>query len=163
MNTSTFKGPALKPPRPLSPVHQAIPDDLENLVWFLREMLPEIGDGTADFERLVAWANAMVQRQGGVALIVRGDDRIEASLGVVWENPILHRDMHMRVVWNCVLPEYRNTGHAKSLIAQAKMIADGTGRPLFLEEFTPDPEAGKVKLARRHMTPLGQLFVHQPG
>lgn len=162
MNASLIKGPDKKPPRPMSPVDQAGPEDLESLVWFLKQMRHEIGDGNADLGRLVAWANAMTHREGGIALIVKGGAEVEASLGIIWENPILHRDMHMRAVWNCVLPAHRNTGHAKSLLSRAKGLANAVRRPLFLEEVGADPDSGRAKLARRHLTQLGQLFVHLP-
>lgn len=164
--TSTFtyaKGPAMKPPRPLSPVAGALPEDLENLVWFLHQMRDEIADGQAEEEVLIALARRLVDRREGVALIVRGDDKIEASLGLVFQHPLLRSARYLHVAWHCVLPECRaTTGHAKSLLARAKEIADDLRRPLLLEEFNPDPESGKVKLARRHLTPVGQLFVHRP-
>lgn len=164
--TSTFtyaRGPAQKAPRPLSPVANAGPDDLENLVWFLHQMRDEIADGQAEEEMLVALAKRLVDRREGVALIVRGRERIEASLGLVFQNPLLRSARHLHVAWHCVLPECRaTTGHAKSLLARAKEISDDLKRPLLLEEFNPDPESGKVKLAKRHLKPAGQLFVHIP-
>lgn len=156
------RGPAQKAPRPLSEVAHADPRDLENLVWFLHYMRGEIADGCADEEVLVELATTMVRGHSGTALIVRGNDKIEASLGLIIEKPLLRSSKSLRVAWNCVLPECRVTGHAKSLIARAKEIADNLHRPLLLEEFSPDPESGKAKLARRHLQPLGQLFVHHP-
>lgn len=156
------KGPPQKPPRPLSPVDHAGPRDLENLIWFLREMRSEIDDGAAEIEVLVELAMSMVRGYGSTALIVRGEDKIEASLGLIFDKPLLRRANNLRVAWNCVLPECRVTGHAKSLIARAKEIADNLHRPLVLAEFSPDPESGKAKLARRHLQPFGQLFVHRP-
>ena len=156
------KGPPQKPPRPLSAVEHADPRDLENLVWFLHQMREEIADGNADEAVLVELATSMVKGRSGTALIVRGDGKIEGSLGLIFEKPLLRNSNNLRVAWNCVLPECRVTGHAKSLIARAKEIADHLNRPLLLEEFSPDPESGKAKLARRHMKPAGQMFVHMP-
>ncbi len=163
MSTFTYaRGPAQKAPRPLSPVAHASRRDLEDLIWFLHSMKDEIADGGADEAVLVELARSMVRGDGGTALIVRGDKIIEASLGLIIEKPLLRHAKSLRVAWNCVLPECRVTGHAKSLIARAKEIADSLRRPLLLEEFSPDPESGKVKLAKRHLKPMGQLFVHVP-
>lgn len=157
------KGPAQKQPRPLSPVVYATPADLDDLVWFLHEMRSEIEGGLAEEDMMVAVASALVRKAGGgVALIVRGDKGIEASMGLAFEKPLLSRKPRLRVVWNCVLPEYRVTGHAKSLLIRARELADSLGRQLLLEEFSPDPENGKVKLAGRHMTNAGQMFLYSP-
>ncbi len=156
------RGPAQKAPRPLSTVEYATPLDLDDLVWFLHAMREEIGDGQAEEDKLVALASAMVRSTGGVALIVRGKTKIEASLGLVFNEPLLNSKRYFLVAWNCVLPEARVTGHAKSLLAKAKVLADQLQRPLLLEEFSPDPDSGKVKLAARHLKPFGQLFRHLP-
>lgn len=164
MSTFTYaKGPPQKAPRPMSQVDHAGARDLEDLIWFLHDMKDEIADGHADPEELVALASMLVRGAYGTALIVRGNDRIEASLGLVVEKPLLRREPNLRVAWHCVLPECRaTTGHAKSLLARAKEIADDLKRQMILEEFNPDPESGKVKLAKRHFKPAGQLFVHTP-
>ena len=161
------KGPPQKPPRPLSPVDTAGPSDLEDLIWFLHDMRTEIADGEVDEEVVVALARTLIERDGGVALIVRGKDKIEASLGLKFEQPLLRRRPQLRVVWNCVSPESRTTtGHAKSLLLRARDIANGLRCTLTVEEFGPDlnPEraTGKAKLIARHMTPVGYLFRHVP-
>lgn len=156
------KGPAQKLPRPLSPVLYATPADLDDLVWFLHNMRDEIEGGAAEEEALIAIASAYVRKAGGVALIVRGDKGIEASMGLMIEQPPLSSRKRLRPLWNCVLPEARITGHAKSLMLRAREIADSLKRDILLVEFTPDQENGKVKLAGRHMIPAGHVFRYSP-
>lgn len=156
------RGPAQKPARPFSTVDVAVLADLDDLVWFLHEMRDEIDGGKADESVLVKLADALVRRDGGAVLIVRGRTKIEASMGLKLETPLLSNYHRLRVAWNCVLPEARVTGHAKSLLVRARELADSIGRQILLEEFTPDPENGKVKLAGRHMVASGQLFLYSP-
>lgn len=156
------KGPSQKAPRPLSLVDVAALPDLDDLVVFLHEMLAEIDGGKADETVLVKLADALVRREGGTALIVRGKTRIEASIGLKLETPLLSAQHRLRVAWNCVLPEARVTGHAKSLLIRAREVADSLGREIVLEESSPDMESGKVKLARRHLSPSGTVFLYSP-
>ena len=156
------RGPAQKAPRPLSTVVSATPADLDDLVWFLHAMRDEIEGGAAEEEVLVALASALVRKAGGVALIVRGEKVIEASMGLAVETPILSRRKRLRVLWNCVLPEARVTGHAKSLMIRAREMADSLKCDILLHEVTPDPENGKVKLAGRHMKANGHVFLYSP-
>jgi hypothetical protein len=125
-------------------------------------MREEIADGHADEAVLVALAGALVKREGGTALIIRGKTKIEASIGLKLETPLLSKQNRLRVIWNCVLPEARVTGHAKSLLIRSRELADSIGRDLVLEEITPDLESGKVKLASRHLVPSGRVFVYSP-
>lgn len=160
---STYKGgPDQKAPRPMSPVVSATPRDLDDLMLFLRTMQDEIEGGAAEDEALVALASALVRQAGGVALIVRGENAIEASMGLAVETPFLSRRKRLRVLWNCVLPEARVTGHAKSLMVRAREMADSLQCNILLEEFIIDRENGKVKLAGRHMSPAGHLFLYSP-
>lgn len=85
------RGPAQKAPRPLSPVVTAGELDLTDMIWFLHQMRDEIEGGRAEEEVMVAWAGAMARKVGGVALIVRGANGIEASMGLAIETPPLSR------------------------------------------------------------------------
>lgn len=156
------RGPAQKAPRPLSPVVTAGELDLTDMIWFLHQMRDEIEGGRAEEEVMVAWAGAMARKVGGVALIVRGANGIEASMGLAIETPPLSRRKRLRVLWNCVLPEARVTGHAKSLMLRAREMADSLQCDILLYEATPDPENGKVKLATRHMEKAGHVFLYSP-
>ena len=156
------RGPAQKPPRPLSPVVHAGPQDCDDLIEFLHEVRDELDRGHADEEMIVALARDLSHYRGGTALIVRGPARIEASMGLAAERPLLSRSHHLRAVWHVVLPEARLTGHAKSLFVAAKAFADSLGRPLLVTEFSPQPNAPKIRLASRHLPVAGALFLHEP-
>jgi hypothetical protein len=157
------RGPATKPPRPLSPVAYAQPPDLEDLVWFLRSVRDEIDGGRVEDDMMVALVERLVRREGGVAMIVRGQYGVEASLGVRFDHPELSRAHYLRAVWNVVAPEARkSTGHARSMLLHARAFADSIGLPLLIEEYSPDLEAGKLRLIGRHMKTAGAVFLHEP-
>lgn len=158
------KGPSYKPPRPLSPVEYARPVDLDDLVWFLRSVRDEIEGGRVDDDLMVALATDLVRCKGGVALIVRGQYGVEASLGLRFDRPELSRADHLRSVWNVVAPEARqSTGHARSLLLHARNFADSMRLPLIMEEYTDDLASGKAKLVARHLKTAGAVFLHEPG
>lgn len=157
------KGPPQKPPRPLSEVAYAGPGDLDDLIWFLRSVRDEIGDGRVEDTIMVQLAHDLTSRIDGIALIVRGTLGVEASLGIRFQRPLLLSTHDLRVVWNVVTPELRrSTGHAKSLLIAARSLADRMGRRLLFEEFTPDPAAGKMRLLARHLQPAGAVFLYAP-
>lgn len=162
-DTRQHRGPATKPPRPLSPVAYAQPQDLEDLVWFLRSVRDEIDGGRVEDDLMVAVADRLVHRRDGVALIVRGPYGVEASLGMEFDQPTFSRAFHLSVCWNLVAPEMRqSTGHARSMLLQARAFADSIGLPLLIEEYGQDLEGGKAKLVARHISPVGTLFMHRP-
>lgn len=157
------RGPATRPPRPLSPVVCAQPQDLEDLVWFLRSVRDEIDGGRVEDDLMVALADKLVRRYAGVALIVRGAYGVEASLGMRFNRTEFSRADHLRTVWNVVAPEARqSTGHARSMLIHARSFADTIGLPLVIEEYSPDLEAGKMKLLGRHLKTAGAVFLHEP-
>lgn len=157
------RGPTHRPPRPLSPVAYAQAHDLDDLVWFLRSVRDEIDGGRVEDDLMVEWVRNLVHRVDGVAMIVRGQYGVEASIGLKFDHPLFSRAHHLRTVWNVVAPEARQTtGHARSLLVHARGFADSIGLPLVIEEFTDDLESGKAKLVARHMKTAGAVFLHEP-
>lgn len=156
------RGPAQKPPRPPSDVSFAGPTDLDALLLFLADVREEIDGGRVEDILIADFARDLVNRIGGVALIVRGAGGIEASLGLRAEHPLFSRAHYLRAVWNVVAPEARLTGHARSLLVEGRKFADSLGRQLLIEELTPDMAGGKTKLVARHLRPVGTLFRYDP-
>ena len=167
--TSTLRprppAPPGQPARPFSHVETADPGDLDQLIWFLQSVRDEIDGGRAEEDLLLSLASQMVRRDGGVAFIVRSPlgRGIEASMGVVFERPILSRNYYLRSVWNVVAPEARHTtGHAKSLLVAANKFADGIGRRIYIREDAAQFDAPKLRLCGRHLRPAAALFMHEP-
>ena len=156
------KGPIPRSPRPLSDVAYAGPDDLEGLIAFLYGVRDEIDGGRAEQDLIADLAHELTHRIRGVAFIVRGPLGIEASLGLRADRTLLSRVHFLRATWLVVAPEARRTGHAKSLLIKGREFAVSMGRPLIVEEFTPDMADGKVKLVGRHLEQAGALFRYQP-
>ena len=145
-------------PKPVSPVDLATPADFEDLVRFLRMMREEI---VCDDDLLISAIEALVNRHGGVAFVVRGDGRepIEASMGLcfVRVSP-LSWAYRMQSVWNLVLPEKRaRTGHLKSLLLAAKVLALRSGIPAVIDEWGA-PDLPKNKLCSRHLSLVRVMF-----
>ncbi len=147
----TSRGPSLRPPRPLSDVAYAGPGDLDALVAFLLSVRDEIWDGLAEEDLLTELAYALTHHVQGVALIVRGEDGVEGSLGIAAGRPLFSRTHFLRSVWFVVAPEARTTGHAKSLLLKGREFAESLGRPLVIEEIAANPEDGRLKLISRHL------------
>lgn len=156
------KGPSQIPPRPMSEVSYAAPDDVDALVAFLGDVRDEIAGGEADFDLLSAVARELAHRVHGVALVVRGAQGIEASMGLRAERHLLSRSHYLHAVWNVVSPDARATGHAKSLLIEGRKFAESIGRPLLIEELTPDITNGKAKLIARHLNQTGAIFRFSP-
>jgi hypothetical protein len=162
-------GPPQKPPRPFSEVSAATPEDCPDLVYFLRSVREEIGDGEVEDSLVVALAEALTHRQGGIAFVVKGQRGIEASLGIRFDRPWYTQQFRLFGVWNVVDPMLRaTTGHAKSLLVEAQRFADKIGRPLRLEELTLRPfetksiNDPKLRLCGRNLKPAGMIFSHFP-
>lgn len=156
------KGPEKKAPRPLSPVSYAGPDDLEPLLIFLQRLRGELEGGRAEEDLVIELARDLVERRGGIVLVVRGLTEIEASMGLLAMRSIFSRSFFFRAVWNVVTPEARSTGHARSLLLEARRFADSVGRMLWIDEMTPNPESGKAKLIGRHLPQAGAMFIYDP-
>ena len=155
------KGPSQRPPRPLSPVAVAGIADRDGLIAFLQEMREEVGrPDDAAIERVAA---GLAGRNGGIALVVRGEDgRIEGSMGIEMSVGGLSRACRLRTIWFAVLPQARLSGHARSLLLAARRFADGVGRPLLIEEMAAQPENPKQRLFARHFPEIGVIYLHQP-
>ena len=156
------KGPATRPPRPLSEVTYAGPDDYEPLLLFLNDMHDEIDGGRVELDLLADLALDLTHRIGGVVFVVRGPMGIEASLGLRAEHSLFSRTHYLRSTWLVVSQEARATGHAKSLLIKGRELADSMGRSLLIEELAPDMSSGKVKLVGRHLQQAGAIFRHSP-
>jgi GNAT superfamily N-acetyltransferase len=137
-------------------------NDYDDLLRFLFEVKDEVDEGRAEEDLIAALVKDFTHRVGGIALIIRGDSGIEASLGIKIERPMLSRSHYLRSVWNVVLPEARLTGHARSLLIAARQFADEIGRPILLEEWTPQIDAPKARLVSRHFKTAGAIFRHLP-
>jgi hypothetical protein len=154
--------PAQRPPRPFSDVKMATAEDADDLIWFLRSVADEIDGGAAEDDLMTAMATQLARRDGGMALIVRGSRGIEASMGIVFLRPLLSRNYFLHTVWRVVAPEARMTGHAKSLLVEARKYADGIGRRLQNIEYAAEIDAPTIRLCTRHLKISGAVFSHIP-
>lgn len=160
---TTIRGrPAQRPPRPFSVVDIATAADTDDLVWFLRSVADEIDGGSAEDDLMVAYAKQLANRDGGMALIVRGPRGIEASMGILFVRPLLSRNYFLQTMWHRVLPEARLTGHAKSLLVEARRYADRIGRRLVMIEYAEAIDAPTIRLCARHLSVAGAVFAYTP-
>lgn len=153
-----------RPPRPLTPIDVATPDDALDLFYFLRYLRWEIGDGLVDDEAMRLMVARMANRDEGVAFLVRGPGGIEASLGIALERPWWSTTHNLRVMWSIVAPEFRaRGGHARSLLLRALEFSNRVGRPLVHAELADEMETPKIRLCHRvYKNPVGVLFRHEP-
>jgi hypothetical protein len=165
----------LRPPKPLSDVRTGKPSDLGDVVAFLSGLRDEIDDGEIEPDLLISLATTLLNGRDGIVFIVRGagNDRIEASIGILFERRRLARTYRLRVVWNLVAPSARRTtGHAASLLRAAVNFADALQRPIYLDASKQRPQmieldnkaepSPKIRLCSRHLYVAGLIFGHFP-
>jgi len=141
-------------------VNLAVHGDEEDILDLLRARHLEHGSPCRwDDDRVRINVRLGTAQQSGVIGVVRGERGVEASVGLFpctewysWE-PILHDR------WFFVHPHFRQSNHAKGLLAFSKQIAKGLGLQLRLTEIG-DPANGLIRFLSRHSVPIGGMFVY---
>ncbi len=151
-----------------SQVRLATPADEEGVLAMLRLMHRESGLRDAGGQPFPLCEEMMLaaarQGLGNCGIIGEPGDLVEGSisLGVstTWYSP----KEYLGDYWNYVRPDFRNSNHARALIAWAKGRAAASGMPLLLGILSPERTAAKDRLLEQTMgaTRYGSTFLYHP-
>lgn len=105
----------------------------------------------------IQWATL---RRGGIIYVIRRDNRIVASLGMLIVTDWYSDDEYLLERWNYVHPEYRKSDCARMLIEQAKWTSYRMKLPIQIGINSLNRTEGKVRLYARHMVCAGAFFMY---
>jgi hypothetical protein len=136
--------------------------DAEDLVDLLIENHKE--NGLADLKLSALWEIVIrgCERQNAMIGIIRGEKKIEGSVGL-FRGPWWYSDEeHWIDHWNFVHPDFRKTKHAQHLLDFANWLASQMTEPVLMGVLSDHRTQGKLKLYGRKMRLIGGVFVAGP-
>ncbi len=145
-----------------SPVRLAVFDDGPAILDLLRMKHAEDGIGAFDPAKVTRSVERGVLRYRAMIGVIRGRDRLEASIGLFLGSPWDSSDEHLSDRWMFVHPEHRRSAHAKNLLIFAKWAATELDCPLVISALVNDTTEAKVKLIERQVPKAGEVFVFRP-
>lgn len=121
-------------------------------------------DGLAPLceEKVKTYLGLLVNRRGGIVLVIPGPRELEASMGLIITTWWYSVEPHIERLWDFVLPHHRRSTHAKDLLCYAKAYAHGLQTPLVAESVDNETTAAKTRLTERQLKRRGSLFVEMP-
>lgn len=143
-------------------VAMAKPGDEEDIFDLLMLLHDENGLYTVDPAKVREVIRLGTARQGGMIGIIRGPERIEASIGLVLSQLWYTDAWQLSERWWFVHPEHRRTTHAKNLLRFAKWCSDNMNVPLMVGVVANDRTEAKVRLVGRQIGHVGGFFLHDP-
>jgi GNAT superfamily N-acetyltransferase len=99
----------------------------------------------------------------GIIGVIGREGGLEAICGLCISDLWYTYDKHLTDFLVFVDPEYRTTGHAKTLTGWMKTQADIIGMPLMSAVVTNHRTEAKCRLFRRTFPKVGELFLYYPG
>lgn len=145
-------------PNPFN-VRRAVPADADALFAFLMEhYYRESALQPVSEKKVRANIRRCVEMDRGIAGVIDGEDGIEASIGLAFEEYNYTDESHVEGLWLGVHGDHRNTQHAPNLLKFAKWVWQGLDIPMFLEVLTADRLMGKMRLFQRQVPQIGAVF-----
>lgn len=96
----------------------------------------------------------------GMIGVIGPRDRLEAICFVIIGSFWYSEDHHIEELLVYVDPEYRETGHAKTIIAWMKRTSDDIGIPVLSGIMSTHRTEAKVRLYKRQMPQIGAFFLY---
>ena len=95
----------------------------------------------------------------GICGVIDGPAGIEAAIGLVMSQFWYTSAWHLNEIYWFVVPERRQSTHAKRLVEFAKWTAERLGMPLLLGVVTRDRLLPKMRLLNRQAPQVGALYM----
>lgn len=157
-------------PRPLE-VRVAGPQDATAVHDLLMVDLEENAAAVAPIDRDEIWTKVRhgLAEQGAIIGVIDGPEgRPVATIGLFMDRWWWSQAWHWVKVWDFVHPEHRQAGHGAKLIQFACWVSDEMTRNFGYRVYTLSGVLAtrrardKVRLYRRHVTPVGAFFLYPP-
>lgn len=143
-------------------VRLAEPADEDELTEMVREMHGELGFRNAS-DQPMTFSPGKVRRMIRSATagdtgdqsppswlgVIEGDRQLEGSALLVLQSPWSSDDHYLAELWNFVLPKYRKSANAKTLIAFSKALSLTLQLPLLLGVMSIERQPAKGRLIER--------------
>lgn len=148
-------------------VRKALPVDQEPLVEFL--MMHQWENAIEPMvAECVRTKTAHLMNGGGVIGVLSGDDGIEGSVGIEFDELWYSGGLRLRGRWLSVHPACRGKGHAARLLRFAQWVKAGVERirdhdvPLYFEVWSREPMTGLAQIYRKHATAAATIYLAKP-
>lgn len=141
----------------------AQPEDEDDIFELLILLHSENGIFTVDEPKVREFIRQGTEKRGGIIGTIRGEERVEASVGLVLDQWWYSTDWCLSERWCFVHPDYRKTKHAQRLIEFAKWSADRLEVPLQMGIMSTSRTEAKERLYRRQLKHIGGYFMHGAG
>lgn len=141
-------------------VSLAQPSDEDEVFAMLLQLHAENGVFKVDEEKVRDFIRHGTEQRGGIIGVIRGETKIEASVGLTLDQWWYTKDWCLSERWNFVLPEHRRSSHAIQLIEYAKWCAERLKMPLQMGIISTHQTEAKIRLYGRRMRPVGGLFMY---
>ena len=88
-------------------------------------------------------------------------DRVEASVGLFISKWWYSEENLMEDLWNFVHPDFRQSGHARALLAFSENVSKNLNIPMLMGVLSTKRTAAKARLYRRYLgsEPVGAIFL----
>lgn len=144
-----------------SVVRTAQPREEEDIMQVCRELHEENGLFDMDETMVRAMLRRAFDRRGGIIGVIGGPGAIEAVIFLIISNFWYSQQPHLEELFSYCRPQYRRSGHAKSLVEFAKRCSDELYMPLVIGIVSNIRTEAKVRLYRRQLSePAGAFFVY---
>jgi hypothetical protein len=146
-------------------VRLARPEDEDAVYQLLLPLYEENAIMPLSEARVRAQIRAGTRGEGGIVGVIEGADRLEASIGLVFNQFWYTEAWHLNELWCFVHPDHRASTHARRLIEFGKWCADRlsggeTRVPLLLGIVTRHRLLPKLRLFQRQAPQVGAIFMH---
>lgn len=141
-------------------VRVAQPSEEQDVMRLCRSLHEENGIFDIDEDMVRAMLLRAFNRQGGIIGVIGEPGHLEAAIYMLLSHHWYSREPHLEELFNYVVPEFRKTSHAKSLIAFAKRCSEEMNLKLVIGVVSNIRTEAKVRLYQRQLgTPAGAFFV----
>jgi hypothetical protein len=134
--------------------------DKNEIVDMLVLMHEEVTLFTCDKDSISETVDKLLGSKGGFIGIIRGDDEIEAMIGLNLDRRWYSQQWYLSEMFTFVKPELRRSTRAKCLLEFAKECSEKLNVMLVCGITSNIRTEAKIKLYERQFNKAGSFFVH---
>jgi hypothetical protein len=145
---------------PFEGVSLASPADEDDLYQHLLLLHKENGLYTVSERKVRETIRVATEQRGGVIGVIRGDDGLEGSIGMMLDQWWYTEDFCLGERWVFVHKDHRRKPHASRLIDFGKWAASQMGVSLQIGIMSTKQTEAKMRMYQRKLTQIGGFFMH---